>query len=118
MIKVKYIGSKPSQVYRLNGQDITWAQDEVLEVSDSFESVLAMHPGNWEIVGHTNTVEPVEIPEEPVTEPPLVDLGTMDKPALQAYLQRELGQTVDPKWNATRLRKYVQDIMGKRAYDR
>jgi hypothetical protein len=122
MLQVKYIGAKASQSWVVNGRSVLWERyGATLSVPDDFEKTIAAHPGNWEIVGHAKTDEPAEmpaeIPEKPDLSVPLVDLNSMDKTQLHAYLQREFGQNVDQRWSADRLRKYVRDQMGQRQYE-
>lgn len=121
MLKVKYIGSKPAQTFRFEDLIITWfGNGDVQQVPDHFKGTIEAHPSAWEIVGHAKDKKPEiieETKEEPVEQPLLVDIASMDKAALQAYCQREFGLTVDQNWSATRLRKYVQDVMGQKMHD-
>lgn len=121
MIKIKYIGNKPTKYARFGDLELNFSgPGDIKEVPDSCAGTVNAHPDVWEIVGHAKDPEPAEIPvetkEEPVEPVTLVDLNSMDKTQLQAYCQREFGQTVDPKWNTSRLRKYVRDVMGQRQY--
>ena len=121
MLQVKYIGPKPSRSWQFDTR-ITWAKyGDVQEVPDKYRQTINQHPDIWEIVGHAKTAEPAEmpaeIPEQPDLSVPLVDLNSMDKAQLHAYLQREFGQNVDQRWSTDRLRKYVRDQMGQRQYE-
>ena len=122
MLRVKYIGQKASQFFRFEDLEVTWfGQGDVQLVPEQFAGTINQHPSIWEIVGHAKDRKPAEITEEKVEEPveipALVDINSMDKAALHAYCQREFGLTTDPKWPVTRLRKYVQDVMGQKLYD-
>lgn len=118
MLKVKYIGPKASQSWRVDGRDVLWdGPGAVLDVPDSFAPTMAAHPGTWEIVGRVDSGEPAPVPEEPDTHPPLLDIQRMDKADLTAYALREFGQELDARWSAARMRKYVQDRIAQRAYE-
>lgn len=122
MLRVKYIGQKASQFFRFEDLGVTWSgPDDVQLVPEQFAGTINSHPSIWEIVGHAKDKKPAEIQEkseeQPVEVPVLVDINTMDKDALAAYCQREFGLPTDPKWSATRLRKYVQDVMGQKLYE-
>lgn len=121
MLKVKYIGIKPTQAFRFEDLTITWyGNGDIQQVPDSFKGTIEAHSTVWEIVGHAKDAKSEmieETKEEPVETPTLVDISNMDKASLQAYCQREFGLTVDQNWSATRLRKYVQDVMGQKMHD-
>lgn len=121
MLKIKYIGTKPTKYANFGGLELNFSgPGDIKLVPESFAGAILQHPDVWEIVGHADVPEPDEIPaeikEEPTETVTLVDVNAMDKAQLQAYCQREFGHTVDPKWNANRLRKYVRDVMGQRQY--
>lgn len=121
MLKVKYIGTKPSKFVKFGDLSMNFSgPGDIQEVPDEFAGQVTSHPDEWEIVGHAKDPKPVEIheevKEEPIEQPALLDVNVMDKSQLQAYCQREFGQTVDPKWSAARLRQYVRDVMGQRQY--
>jgi hypothetical protein len=122
MLQVKYIGSAPYKRLLFNQKLIIWSEfGDIQDVPDAALEGISSNAHLWEIVGHAKTDEPAEmpaeIPEKPDLSVPLVDLNSMDKTQLHAYLQREFGQNVDQRWSADRLRKYVRDQMGQRQYE-
>lgn len=117
MLKVKYIGPKASQSWRVDGRDVLWdGPGAVLDVPDSFAATITAHPGTWEIVERVDSGEPEPVPEEPDTHPPLLDIQAMDKPELAAYALREFGEELNPRWSAERMRKYVQERIAQDSY--
>lgn len=123
MLDVRYVGSKPEKVARFGDRMVRWAgPSDVQAVPSSARAMIEAHPDVWSVVGVSEVPDPLPVAEtepddsaEVTAEPlPLVDLNGMDKAALQAYCQRELGQSVDKSWSAPRLRKYVLDVMGQR----
>ena len=120
MLKVKFIGQNPAGKRLLCGSTlITWAEPgDVQEVPESGLVAIETNRHVWEIVGHSNTPEPVEIPvetvEEPSLDPPLVDLNVMDKAQLKAYCQREFGEQVDKRWSESKIRQYITSQIGRR----
>ena len=120
MLKVKFIGENPAGKRLLCGKTIiTWTEPgDVQEVPEAGRDVIESNAHVWQIVGHSSTAEPVEMPaetvEEPSLDPPLVDLNVMDKAQLQAYCQREFGEQVDKRWSESKIRQYITSQIGRR----
>lgn len=122
MIGLKYVGRKALPLTdNLYHTGFVWDdRDTVVWMDESVAAKFLRHPDVWQRTDQAppKTVQaakplgepPVEM-EDHASLVPLVQLDTMDKPALVAFAQRHFGQRLAPNMTEINMRSRIRNWM-------
>lgn len=123
-VNIKYVGAKPQGVRdQVAGTGILWAHGETRPVPDWAVPTLLLHPTIWaraegatDPVSDADIVPPKPDPrEETEVNEAIHDLqiGAMDKDALEQYAKRHFSVDLDKRRSVISLRNQVKTLVAQ-----